>query len=231
MQTTFVLLKRKVWILLPVAIVFLSLLGVSSCNENKKKTDAQATLADGVNPTCMTLIRTRINNWIPQYTKPNNPEVNKISVIKFYPTYNPVTGSYDITARAYNMNNASLGSSLSLSAGVACGVNLPQLLLGQSYDVSLNDLQIINNADGNLVTDFDKIILTPDVYYDNGLNFLKFKIGVKIGDVIQARPDVLPCPPCVYCKPPCVPPEDSLPPVDSTPRMPLKKDTSGSKAK
>jgi hypothetical protein len=198
MQTSQFSFKKSIW-LLPLAITVFSLLGISSCNGKNDNTGKK----DNLGPSCMTLTKDQINkNWVPTYTNPTNPEKNIISILKFYSTYDQGSGGFSVHVQAFNKSNSPLGNSIDLSSGVACGINLPPLVQGRSNDIELSALNILK-PDGTLVDNFDKIILTPEIDVISGFDFLQYDVAVIVGDSRTAGPTLLPCPPCVNCKPPC----------------------------
>lgn len=209
----------QLWVYSITALLFILI--ITSCNSHKSNGTAadeietvQTAKAVTTGPDCMLLSKSNLATWAPKYTNPTNPPANIITVIKFYPTFNSTTGNYDIRARGYNGANAAVGSSILLVAGVACPQSLPPLLTGQSYDVTLASLNILK-ADGSLVDFFENIILIPQSYMANSYYFLKFQLDIEIGNnrSTYAEP-VLPCPPCLNCKPKCtepIEPQDTLP--------------------
>jgi hypothetical protein len=208
MQTSRFSLKKFFGLLL-YFIVVISILNITSCTGKKSNSGKTQDLT----ASCMTLNKSQLKSWFPAFSNPADPVANQITVLRFYPAYNPVNGSYDITVRAYNSANAQLGNAITLGTGVACGINLPLLSIGARYEVMLADLHVLK-ADGSLVDFFDKIILTPNVYALGGFNFLKLDMEVKIGDSTTEMAAILPCPPCINCRPPC--PDNCTPPCDST---------------
>jgi len=170
------------------------LINLSSCKEKKKKTDS--ILADA---TCLTLDKQTLGTWIPNLTKPTEPELNRIHYIKFFAAYNTGSKNYDVVAKAYNSADNAIGTALSLKPGTGCDQTLPPLQIGESYDTYLSGFNILN-AEGDFINDFEEIILTPGIYPGQS-DSLKFLVSVRVGTIVTSLPDVLPCPPCQYCRP------------------------------
>jgi len=164
---------------------------------------------------CIVLTKSKLtSNWVSRYTRPTNPIDEKIKVIKLFSVENG-KGGYDVTARAFNEKDGQIGKDIKLTEGLACEFDLPSLVKGKSNDIYLDSLQIIK-ADGSLIENFEKIILTPMIYEYSGFQFLQYQVQIEIGDRINMSRNALPCPPCINCKPPC--PANCTPlcePVDS----------------
>ncbi len=151
----------------------------------------------------MTLTKDQLEKeWVPKFTDPNKPDKEKITILKFYSNFNPTSKGYDVSVRAYNMDDTELGNEIVLSEGIACGTTLPPLFIGRSNDIKLDDLKILK-SNGTLVDHFSKIILTPKEYQVGGYKFLQYNVDVIVGDQRSAAPPALPCPPCINCMPPC----------------------------
>ncbi len=209
-------LSATLWLHTIAASLFIII--AVSCNNNKKAGEekegeekAQTATAATAGPACMLLSKNLLNNnWVKRYTDPTNPPANLITVIKFYATYDPKSTNYNMEARGYNGSDAQVGPTIKLATGVACNQSLPPLLTGRSYDVTLADLNILK-ADGSLVDFFENIILIPQVYSAGGYDLLKFQLDIEIGSSRSTyRNPVLPCPPCINCKPQCIEPMDTL---------------------
>ena len=198
MQTSPFSFKKIIW-QLPSVITIFALLSISSCKGKNDKEGGKENLASS----CLTLTADTINKyWAPKYTNPSNPAKDIITVLKFYPSYDPKSGGYKLSVQAFNNVDIKLGNEFNLDAGIACAVNLPSLVTGRSNDLDLGSLNIFK-GDGSLVANFSKIILTPAVENVSGFNFLKFDVAVVIGDSRTQAASILPCPPCINCKPPC----------------------------
>ncbi len=208
-------LSATLWLHTIAASLFIII--AVSCNNNKKggeekegEEKAQTATAATTGPDCMLLSKSKMAGWAPKFTNPTSSPAKIITVIKFYPQYDHTTGNYDITASGFNSSNVQVGSTITLSTGVACPQSLPPLLTGRSYDVTLADLNILK-ADGSLVDFFENIILIPQVYSAGGYDFLKFQLDIEIGSSRSTYQNpVLPCPPCINCKPQCIEPMDTL---------------------
>ena len=213
------LLKRSPGaLLLVIAASFLILF--SSCNNNK----SDKTLLAGSG--CLTLTNTQLGDWFPAYSNPSDPVANQISVLKFYPVISSGDTGYSVTVKAFNSANTQLGNELTLNSGI-CELPVPLPGLGQRYEVWLSDLNILKQ-DGSLMDNLTELIFTPST--NTGANLIQFSVSAKIDGVSMARGDVLPCPPCVNCRPPC--PSDCIPACDSTgmqDTMMMKLDTGAKK--
>jgi hypothetical protein len=191
-------LRKNSWLVVPVFLASIVLTGLFSCSGGKG--GAEPTLSSDAS--CLTLEGTQLNDWFPRYSRPTEPEANKITVIKFYATPGPQS-SLQVVVRGFNSANAQVGRHLQLNPGMACAVNLPPYLIGQSFDVTLSDWNILNTTTGRLVDGFNKIVLRPAVYKHEGMgpDLLKFDADILIGDAPPQEKFVLPCPPCWNCKP------------------------------
>jgi hypothetical protein len=151
---------------------------------------------------CMVLSKSMVESkWTRNYTNPQNPTDNRLSVIKFFPSVYP--GGINVGVQGYNNTDQTLGSFFSLKAGYACSTNLPPVSIGTSYDIDLTTLNFIDMSTGAVVPGFNKIVLYPDTEMIEGSNYLVFNASVYIGDADPATHRILPCPPCIFCKPRC----------------------------
>ena len=206
--------KKSIELSLSVVIAVALLLNISSCKGKK---------AD-FGPSCIILENTTINNaWVtPGYTSPGSSNI--IDYLKFITAYNPITGDFKVSVQAFKGDNSKIGGLVKLNTGVGCPVTLPPVSVGENI-IDLSTLDILE-TNGTL-KNFDYIKLTPKVYVYEHENYLTFAIEVVTGGVGAERPSPLPCPPCDYCKPPCV---DAIS-KDITDSIPNSKDSMGTKAK
>jgi len=209
-------LQQSKYLYYTIQLIIFNLLLISFYSCKDKKDNGSE---NNLSASCIILTNSKLSkNWIPRYTKPTNPDDEKIKVIKLFSVENG-KGGYDVTARAYNAKDNQIGKEIKLTEGIACEFDLPPLVKGKSNDLDLNDLKIINE-DGSLIENFEKIILTPMVYKYGEFQFLQYQVQIEIGDRINEGRSSLPCPPCINCKPPC--PDNCTPqcePVDSVKKI------------
>ena len=192
---------KKIFWLLPLSIAVIIMMNISSCNQGGKKG------ASGTE--CLTLTKAQMDNWFPAYSNPSDPVANKISVLEFFPAYDAGSKTYSVSVKGYNTSNAQLGNALDFSTGSACVIPDPVPGIGKHYQLFLADLNILN-ADGALKDGIENIKLTPQTYSDGQL---KFEVTATQNGEIIALGFILPCPPCLNCRPPC--PDDCTPACDS----------------
>jgi hypothetical protein len=197
MRTNQFLLKKGSLFVVPLFLAFMVITVLFSC---KGKTEEEPTIS--TDASCLTLEASQLNDWFPRYSGPSTPAASKIVVIKFYASPG-VQNSLQVVVRGFNSSNVQVGKHLTLNPGQACATNLPPYLIGQSFDVTLSDWNILDASTGRLVNGFSKIILRPAVYKDGGTGpeLLKFDADILIGDAPPQEKFVLPCPPCWNCKP------------------------------
>jgi hypothetical protein len=170
-----------------------------------------------VETACVTLTSTQVKEaWVdPGYTNPASD--NLVSYIDFQATLDEATGKLTVNAQGFKADNTAVGSLINLNTGTNCPTNLPAVEVGKNL-VDMSKLNILE-PDGKLKT-FSYIQLTPTVYEDGGKKYLSFSIEVVEEGGTTQRPPSLPCPPCIYCRPPC----DTL--IDNdTSRIPHAMDT------
>jgi hypothetical protein len=167
----------------------ITVITISSCNDNKKED-----VAAGV---CLTLTKAQLDSWFPTYSEPTSLPANQIMYVKFYPVWNANTNSYDVTARGLNQSGNQLGSDLMLNSKADCGTQL-QI---RSYEYSMVELNLLNSS-GDLLNGFEELILNPTTWVTDPA-VLQLNVSVKINGATLSRGEILPCPPCVNCRPPC----------------------------
>ncbi|HUR66920.1 MAG TPA: hypothetical protein VMZ03_11290 [Chitinophagaceae bacterium] len=217
--------KRSILLLVPAMLSVVYFLGITSCNSKKEKGTEEGTeLKVSSDASCLILTASQLNTWFPKYTRPTNPEKDKIVVLKFYASIVPGTDALQVVVRGFNYLDAPVASSLTLGTGVYCAVVLPPYLIGQSFDVTLSDLNIIDQATGKLVDGFNQMILRPAVFKDGGVgaDLLKFDAEIYVANAPVQEAYILPCPPCQFCRPKC----DTAITGDTIP-TPVTRDTAG----
>jgi hypothetical protein len=200
---------KKVRLLILAGISFILLY---SCSDNKKKEPAAA-----LGPSCVTLTSSQINDaWVtPGYTTPGNR--NLIKWVRVYTTWNGMAGSdFRVTVTGIRADFTEIaGSSIPLTSGAACAVSLPANISVGKNSFLLTSLDILE-ANGTLKSDFNFVKLAPQAWPDN-TNYMNYSVDVVSGGGTVAKGGSLPCPPCIYCQPPCpIEPSDSLPPNDTS---------------
>jgi hypothetical protein len=192
-----------------LTLAVFSLLCISSCGTEESTVHKESLAAP-----CFVLTETQINNyWVTEYTSPSNPENKLIAIIRFYVHSNAL--GIALSVQAFNSTYEPLGKTITISPGEYCDCELSHFMIGESYDVNWNDLKIINPENGQLVEGFNNIILRPqtETIPETDLNYLQFNLEVHIGNGEPERQVVLPCPPCINCKPRC---EEAIVQPDST---------------
>jgi hypothetical protein len=181
-----------------------------SCNTKKTSTG-------DVETSCVTLSSDQIQEaWVdPGYTNPGSD--NLVSYVDFQATLDQASGKLSVNAQGYKADNTAIGSLITLSIGSNCPTDLPPVQVGKNT-IDMSKLNILE-ADGKL-RNFNYVKLTPKVYEEAGNKYLSFSIEVVDDGVSSERPSSLPCPPCIYCRPPC----DTLIDNDTT-VIPLARDT------
>jgi hypothetical protein len=184
-------------------VFFLSgglLFGMLSCKDPKN-----TPIAAG--PSCVTVSNTKIKNaWVTSgYTTPGNRDY--IVWLKFLTSYGGPGTDFVVRVRGLRADYSEVsGSDILLSPGTDCLVTLPNDIAIGYNSIKLEDLGILQN-DGSLKTDFNYLKLTPQRFPENPY-FMNYSLDAVFGGSTSAGKSTLPCPPCVYCRPPC--PPDSL---------------------
>lgn len=193
--------KKNTGVLLLTVFVFL-LSGITSCNE--KKGDTETAQFTDMDLSCFILSKTKIANaW------PTEEELKSIDYFTFYPSYDAMSKKFSVAVQAFRSDHTQVGGSVALDKGAGCPIKLPYLGTGRNNI----DMSVLDILDGSTLKNFDNIKLTP-VSFQSA--YLSFDVEVVSGGV--GRPTAkgaLPCPPCDYCKPPCIiilEPTDTLPP-------------------
>lgn len=204
MQTIQFSFKKSYWgsvvFLLPLTLLLI----FSSC-KGKKESFA------GMDVSCAVLLQQKMKDaWeTPGYFK-------SIDYFTFYSSYNRGTGNFSVGVQAFKKDYSKIGGYIDLTTGTGCNVNLPNGVAIGENNISLTNLNILK-ADGTL-QDFDYMKLIPKVCPENDA-FMCFDVDLVTGGVGGEMRVTLPCPPCIYCKPPCVTMErttDSLMNVNDT---------------
>ncbi|MGQ0737590.1 MAG: hypothetical protein ACT4OJ_00885 [Bacteroidota bacterium] len=191
--------KKSIW-LLPLVIAVCTLLGVTSCKDEKKPALVLPKVKlTGINATCVELSKAQIESeWI------STGQAGSISYIGFYTSYNWLTGGdFTVHALAFDINNNRIGNSILLTTGTSCNVMLPPLSIGENI-INMSELDILDGQ-GQL-KDFEKILLTPRKFVpvDPVITgeYLQYEMNVISKGGPGPNRFGLPCPPCQYCKPP-----------------------------
>lgn len=156
-----------------------------------------STLKDAnINASCFELPKDKIQTaWVdPGY-------LSSIDYVVFYTTWLPLTDVFEVQVMAYDINNNSLGSPITLAKGSGCAITLPPLAIGENI-ITLAELGIVNSGQlGN----FDHVLVTPQRFNPpppiTG-EYLNYNTQVIGGTTPAESAPTLPCPPCQYCKPP-----------------------------
>jgi hypothetical protein len=189
--------KKCSW--LPATFFIIISLGViSSCNNEKKEKKMMPLIkGSGINASCFELPKSQIQSaWAdPGY-------LGKINYVVFYTSLDPATQTLSVQALAFDNNNSSLGSPITLTKGKNCSLRLPSLAIGENI-ISMSELGIVNAGQ---LTAFDYILLTPKKFTPTPPtpvdgDYLSYDAEVKGGSIPSESRPTLPCPPCQYCKP------------------------------
>jgi hypothetical protein len=192
--------KRKVFSpfflrLLPLLAIGAAFLFVlNSCiNDDPKVTST--------GPTCVTLTAKQINDiWVtPGYTKPGS--TNQITWLQIYTSYAGSGTNFEANVHGMKADNTETpDSKIDMAAGTSCTVSLPNLAYSSNIiDVSKLD---IFEADGTVKKGLSYVKFTPRVF-SSDKTFLSYNAEVVYSSGAQAKGETLPCPPCIYCRPPC----------------------------
>jgi hypothetical protein len=180
----------------PLIVLVISCLGIlASCVDPKTK----ATITG---PTCVTLTKDQIQKgWIdPGYTKPG--ATDKITWLKLYTSYGGPETNFSANVHGMETDNTEpAGSKLDLNTGTDCNVKLPDDLAIGSNSIDISTLDIFN-ADGTVKKELEYVKFTPQLFPSNR-TFMNYAVEVVYTTGAQQKGGTLPCPPCIYCRPPC----------------------------
>lgn len=186
---------RHVWLWPLLILSAAGFLWISSCTSGTTK----ATITG---PSCVTLTSKQINDmWVtPGYTKPGN--TNQVTWLKIYTGYSGPGTNFSANVNGMKSDNSQApDSKIDMAAGTGCTVTLPADLAIGSNTIDLAALDILEK-DGTLKKTLDYVKFTPQPFPANK-TFLNYTVEVVYTTGAVAKGETLPCPPCIYCRPPC----------------------------
>lgn len=182
--------------LLPVFIITIMYLFVtSSCSDSRSKS-----MTTG--PTCVTLTAKQINDmWVtPGYTRSGS--ANQVTWLKLYTSYGGPGSNFAVNINGMKTDlSQAPDSKIDMAAGTGCDVTLPADIAIGSNSIDVSALDIFE-ADGSLKKNINYVKFTPQAFAENK-SFMNYTVEVIYSTGSQAKGITLPCPPCVYCRPPC----------------------------
>lgn len=201
--------KKSIWLLLPLAITILTLFSISSCKEKKFLDDELKSM------TVHSVILTR--DAITE-TWETNSELEKIDHFTFYSSYDYEAKEFKVFVQANDIDNKQIGKIKKLEEKNSSDTTISFVGLGRN-NIKMANLKIYTPGSPGKLEDFKNIRLTPEVYIKKADNsnkadnseYLAFRITVTSDTAPPREVDekALPCPPCMYCLPPCKIPEPS----------------------
>jgi hypothetical protein len=153
-------------------------------------------------PTCVTLTKDQIQKgWVdPGYTKPG--ATDKITWLKLYTSYGGPGTNFSANVHGMESDNTEpAGSKLDLNTGTGCTVSFPADMAIGSNSIDISTLDIFN-ADGSVKKELEYVKFTPQAFPSDKM-FLNYTVEVVYTTGTQQKGGSLPCPPCIYCRPPC----------------------------
>ncbi len=220
MQTSHLSFKKSIW-LLPLAIAAFSLVIILSWSCGKK----------AKSPTCVKLTKAQIQKWVNKgYTDSTKP--NYMASMQFKTAYAFPGSVFRVFVIGARKDGSLINESLTeLTPVDTC--NKSHIKLSTYIFTGLNPADFyqlkILKSNGKIIDSLKYLQLEPFTFTDPTTHFdiLAYNNSVvKEGGIIlkyTAKGDqVLPCPPCAYCKDPCPPPTGCVAPCN-----PIKIDTSG----
>jgi hypothetical protein len=193
--------SRKAHWLFITAVAFSFMLGISSCktttDEDNDENDPDIEMAESlIAPPPVRLTYGQINRaW-------KSAQINDISYLTFYPTYNRLKGEYNVFFQAFKSNNNKIGKGKKLRKDDNDPVTIPSTVILSDNIIDLAALQIVD-ATGKLKK-FKHLLLTYKVYSDTKTtsDYLQYEVQVINEDGSGGiSDDALPCPPCQNCRP------------------------------
>ncbi len=187
---------QRSWLIMPIVAVAMVVL--FSCNETKKGKDAKLTTTTP----CFSLTKEQIKTaWIdPGHTGNLNPKDN-IKFIQFMSTQNP-DNSIDVSVQGLKEDGTPIGDPIRLEKEAGCRPDFPKVTVKKNF-AELSVWKILK--DPTTFSDkFVKVGFMPDIFTaEGGEQVLQFKVTSYSTDTEDDFPSLLPCPPCINCRPPC----------------------------
>lgn len=201
-------IPKGFWKLMPLLALVILLLSIISCGDNKTTAEPRG---------CLTLTKDQIQTeWVDRgYFSNSNPREN-LTYVWFESTRNP-DGSFAVKAQGIKGDGTTaMGDPITLGKGSDCPPGLPNASI-KSNQALFSDWNILR--DGSLEVRFQNLAFTPTANTSSGQELLEYRAMAYYEDITSDLPSLLPCPPCINCRPKC--------PTWCTPPCTTNSDTTG----